>query len=395
MSSPALQLDAVVEILRKAGLVTEVHGTGDVSLLGASQDSRTVRAGDLFLAWRGVDADAHDFVAAAAEAGAVAAVVERFVPEAAVPQVRVTDGRLAAALAADALHGSPWRQLFTCGITGTNGKTTTALLTRHLLGMRGSAAAIGTLGVVGADGQVLPETEGLTTPGPVALSGWLRKLVDDDFRSVTLEASSHALDQRRLDGMRFDVAVFTNFGGDHLDYHGDADAYLTSKARLVELLAPSGAAVVNADDAAWAALADAARGGVGPGRRRFVTFAIDVAADVRASGVVLLPSGARFTLHHEGGSVDVLLPLPGRFNVENALAAAAVGLVSGLSLQEVAAGLERAPQVPGRLEVLCREPFTVAVDFAHTADALARVLTAVRPLVRGRLIVLFGAGGDR
>ena len=188
--------------------------------------------GELFLAWEGTAHDAHDFVAVAAAAGAVAAVVERPL-EVAIPQLVVTDGRRAAALAADAVLGSPWRDLFTVGITGTNGKTTTALLARHLLGRRAPAAAIGTLGVVDADG-VRPGTEGLTTPGPVQVAVWLWELAHGGVEAVVMEASSHALEQRRLDGVRYDVGVFTNLSQDHLDYHRDLASYYGAKAHLVE-----------------------------------------------------------------------------------------------------------------------------------------------------------------
>jgi UDP-N-acetylmuramoyl-L-alanyl-D-glutamate--2,6-diaminopimelate ligase len=376
----------VAAVLRAAGLLRETVGPVDVPIAGVSQDSRTVAAGDLFLAWAGVERDAHAFVPEAARAGAVAAVVERPVPEAHIPQLVVSDGRLAGALAADAVLGSPWKDLFLVAVTGTNGKTTTTLILRHVLLHRGPAAAIGTLGLVQPDGSVRAGTEGLTTPGPVQLATWLRALVDEGVTGLAMEASSHALAQRRLDALRVNVAVFTNLTQDHLDYHADLDDYFRAKARLVELLDENGTVVANACDPAWQRL---------PPHPRHVTFGVDVDADVRASAVELRPRGSRFLLGFAGESISVELPLPGRFNVENALGAAAAALVAGVPLRVVAERLRTAPQVPGRLEVVVREPYTVLIDFAHTPAALAGVLDALRPLVGGRLVVLFGAGGDR
>lgn len=386
MSRAPFPLERVASVLRASGLLTGVVGRADVEVLGVSQDSRTVVPGDLFLAWVGLERDAHAFLPDAVRAGAVAAVVERPVPEAAVPQLVVGDGRLAAALAADAVLGSPWRDLFVVAVTGTNGKTTTALILRHVLLDLGPAAAMGTLGLVEPDGSVRPGTEGLTTPGPVQLGTWLRSLVDAGVRSLTMEASSHALAQRRLDAIRVDVAVFTNLTQDHLDYHLDLEDYFRAKARLVDLLDEDGTVVLNAGDPAWQRL---------PARPRRITFAVEGDADVRAVDVGLRAGGSSFRLAFRGDTAAVELPLPGRFNVENALGAAAAALVAGLPLGLVAERLGSAPQVPGRLEVVIPEPYAVLIDFAHTPDALRGVLETLRPLVRGRLVVLFGAGGDR
>jgi UDP-N-acetylmuramoyl-L-alanyl-D-glutamate--2,6-diaminopimelate ligase len=271
-------------------------------------------------------------------------------------------------------------------VTGTNGKTTTTLILRHVLLELGPAATVGTLGLVEPDGSVRPGTEGLTTPGPVQLATWLRSLVDGGVRSLTMEASSHALAQRRLDALRVDVAVFTNLTQDHLDYHKDLDDYFSAKARLVDLLSEAGTVVLNAGDPAWRRL---------PAHRRRVTFGVEMEADVVADELELGARGSRFRIRYRGESALVELPLPGRFNVENALGAAAAALVAGIPLRVVAERLRTAPQVPGRLEVVVPEPYTVLIDFAHTPAALAGVLDAIRPLVRGQLVVLFGAGGDR
>ncbi len=338
----------LVELLREAGLLRSTSGDLDVEVRGVAQDSREVAPGDLFLAWRGAQHDAHDFLEAAEAAGAVGAVVEVLHPGLGIPQIEVEDGRLAAALVADAVAGSPWREMFVAGITGTNGKTTTAILARHLLRVRGQAGAIGTLGLVEAGGGVRPGTEALTTPGPVRVAAWLRDFRDAGVRAVVLEASSHALEQKRLHGVRFDAAVFTNLGRDHLDYHRTREEYRRAKLLLRELLKPGGVAVVNGSDPAWE--------GLGLPPERLLTFAVEGEAELRATEVEVHPGGSRFTLRHRGEEVPVALPLLGRFNVENALAAAGVALVAGLSLPEVAAALESAPSVPGRLEVVRAKP---------------------------------------
>jgi UDP-N-acetylmuramoyl-L-alanyl-D-glutamate--2,6-diaminopimelate ligase len=385
MTEPARTLDAVSDVLRSAHLLQERLGSGDVSLSGVTADSRTVREGDLFLAWKGTASDAHDYVAAAAERGAVAAVVERPV-EAALPQLVVHNGRRAAALAAEAVYGMPSAEMTTVGVTGTNGKTTTALMIRHLLAAEMETAVIGTLGLVDAHG-VRPGTEGLTTPGPVQVAVWLRELADGGMGAVILEASSHALSQHRLDGVSFDVGVFTNLSQDHLDYHGTVAEYGAAKARLVDLVAPGGTLVVNAEDPAWRSL---------PSEGRTVaTYGMSSGADIVASDVTLTSSGSVFTLTADGSEHTVRLPLLGRYNVENALAAIAAARALGLPIATILGRLAGVPQVPGRLEVVVQEPFTVLIDFAHTPAALDGMLQALRPLTDGRLVVLFGAGGDR
>ncbi|MDE2876723.1 MAG: UDP-N-acetylmuramoyl-L-alanyl-D-glutamate--2,6-diaminopimelate ligase [Gemmatimonadota bacterium] len=385
-----MSVSQVVAALEGAGVavgpVTPARrGVGRVRVAGVQQDSRRVEPGDLFVAWSGAVHDAHDYVAGAADAGAAAAIVERPVPGASLPQIQVDNARLAAAVASVFVAGSPWRNLDTVGVTGTNGKTTTALLLRGLLGQRAPTAAIGTLGVTGPDGRVQEGTEGLTTPGPVQLSDWLSSLVRAGVSRVVLESSSHALDQFRLDGLRFDVAAFTNLTRDHLDYHGTLESYLAAKARLLELGRTGCTAVINADDPAWNALKP--RGPV-------ITYGLGPAA-LRALDVGMSVRGSFFHLAWNGRTVPVTLPLPGGFNVSNALCAAACALVLGHSLDDVADGLGEAAPVTGRLEFVVREPFQVLIDFAHTPDALEKVLAAVRPLVSGRVIVVFGAGGDR
>jgi UDP-N-acetylmuramoyl-L-alanyl-D-glutamate--2,6-diaminopimelate ligase len=296
------------------------------------------------------------------------------------------DVRIRNAEAAVERYGEPSRSLRVVGVTGTNGKTTTVNILRGLLDEPGArSASIGTLGVlVGPDGEAIPGGLGLTTPGPEELQRVLRVLVDQGIRTVVMEVSSHALDQRRIHGVSLDAAVFTNLTRDHLDYHKTTEAYFTAKAQLIGYLKPDGVAVVNADDAVWEGL---------PRASRRLTFGVR-AGDVRASELVYGNQGSEWTLRYGDTAARVQLPLLGDFNVSNALGAAAAVLAVRGAVPDVAARLSRVPQVPGRLEVIAEAP-TVLRDYAHTPDALERAFGAVRPFTKGRLIVVFGAGGDR
>jgi UDP-N-acetylmuramoyl-L-alanyl-D-glutamate--2,6-diaminopimelate ligase len=399
MDSPGLPLSDVARRLEGENLLVETRGFQDIAIDGVSQDSRSTLPGNLFLAWKGVDHDAHDYVGQAVEAGATAVVLEKFIPDLDVPQLRVSNGRKAGALASDEVHGSPWTDLFLAGVTGTNGKTTVAYLARHLLQTRGPSRAFGTLGLVEETGRVRAGTEGLTTPGPVQISQWLREMVDDDVVHVAFEASSHALAQHRMDGVQLDVAAATNLSQDHLDYHTDLEEYRAAKARIFDLLKPEAWAIVNRDESAWDSLVTpegrTLSFNIGGGEGDPGIGPADYQHHLSSSEPELRPDGARFELRYGPDRASVDLPLLGRFNVENALAAAGVALFAGLGVDEIAWGLSQAPQIPGRLERISTEPVAVFIDFAHTPDALERVLGTLRPLVAGRLLVLFGAGGDR
>jgi UDP-N-acetylmuramoyl-L-alanyl-D-glutamate--2,6-diaminopimelate ligase len=396
---PPASLELLTDVVRRAGVSAQLRGSADVRVSAASDDSRSLSEGELFLARRGTRSDAHDHVAEAVRKGAVAAVVERYV-DVAVPQLRVSDGRRAAAVIAHFLEGEPSRRMRVTAVTGTNGKTTSTLLIRHILAAEGPAATIGTLGLVGPDGSVRPGSEGLTTPGPVRIARFLHELVDEGVTAVTLEASSIALEQRRLDGIEVSVAVFTNFTQDHLDYHGTLEAYREAKARLLLLVGGGGGVVVNGEAMAWAELppidsrllVSRFEEGSAPGRPACLGA---TAPDLVARDVALTGEGSRFRVRWGGDEATVSLPLLGRFNVENALSALGAALLLGVSLAEGARRLSDAPAPVGRMEVTVREPVPVILDYAHTPDALRRVLEAVRPLYSGRVILVFGAGGDR
>ncbi len=385
--SRSASVEQLALVLESAGLLAARRGALPARVAGITDDSRAVVRGGAFVAVRGTQRDGHAFLDAAAQAGAALAIVEDAAATP-LPALVVRDARRAAAVAAAAYYGDPAKFLRLVGVTGTNGKTTTVSMLRHLLDAPGArAASIGTLGVlVGSAGDPLPGGGGLTTPGPIELQRLLRALVDAGVKSVAMEASSHALDQGRVEGLRFAAAVFTNLTRDHLDYHQTFEAYFRAKALLVSCLTGEGVLVFNADDPAWKQL---------PSTPRHLTFAVHAAgADVRAESVTFHPRGSRWTLAHGARRADVTLPLIGDFNVANALAAAAAGLAVGLDVGTLAERLATLPQVPGRLEILSEHP-TVLRDYAHTPDALERALLALRPFTPGRLITLFGCGGDR
>jgi UDP-N-acetylmuramoyl-L-alanyl-D-glutamate--2,6-diaminopimelate ligase len=378
--------DKITGALKRAGLLEGVRGNLPESFETICDDSRQVVNDALFIAVRGSARDGHDFLAKAAELGASAAMVED-PSRNALPAIIVREGRKAAAIAAGAAYDDPSRELRMIGITGTNGKSTTAGILRHMLDRPGSrAASIGTLGVLfGSEAQVVPGGAELTTPGPVELQRVLRELVNRGVKTVAMEVSSHSLDQRRIDGLLFDAAVFTNLTRDHLDYHKTMKAYFEAKALLMDYLKPDATAAVNVDDSNWNAL---------PNSGKKIGFGLSPRADVRAIDVSFSPSGSEWNLRYKAKSVNVTLPLIGDVNVHNALGSAAVGITFGLSLEEIAASLAVLPQVPGRLEVISRKP-TVLRDYAHTPDAIGRALAAIRPFTQGRLILVFGCGGDR
>jgi UDP-N-acetylmuramoyl-L-alanyl-D-glutamate--2,6-diaminopimelate ligase len=387
-TSTRIALDTIAGALERAGLLVERRGVLPELVNGVSDDSRAVSPGSLFVAVRGSQREGHEYLDAAAGRGAVAAIVED-ASRTTLPALVVQRGREAAAVAAAAAYGEPAERLSLVGVTGTNGKTTTVGILRHLLDRpERPSASIGTLGVLrGSEGVAVDGGGGLTTPGPVELQRVFRTLVDDGVRTVAMEVSSHSLDQRRIEGTRFDAAVFTNLTRDHLDYHQTMDAYRTAKARLLDYLAPDGVAVVNADDEAWAALGAAPRALTYSTRSARADFSV---VDARFDA-----DGSDLTLRAGDQSARARLPLIGDFNVSNAAAACAVAWALGMPLAEVAVRLESLPQVPGRLERIHTRP-TVLRDYAHTPDALERAIAAVRPFAgAGRVIVVFGCGGDR
>ncbi len=381
---PAPTLDQLLAALARADLLASAPDQRP-ELRGISTDSRMVRPGDLYVAVRGTQFDGHRFAADAVQRGAVLVAGETAMDSGA-PELIVRDGFRAAVTLAREWFGNPAAGLVLVGITGTNGKTTTTGLVRHILNQSGTAASLGTLGAFDGAGQAVPSTAGsLTTPGPVDLMATLAELRHRGTTHVAMEASSHSLDQRRLEGMTFAAGVFTNLTRDHLDYHETMDRYRDAKLRLVDYLGLRGTAVLNADDPAWVRVS----------APRTITFGITAAADLRAADLRLEAGGSRFRLAGRFGNAEVALPLLGDFNVANALAAAGAGLALDLPLSSIASRLSESPQVPGRMERIATRPCVVLRDYAHTPDALERALLTLDPLTSRRVIVVFGCGGDR
>ena len=382
----SISVKAIKTALSEHGLLGGVNGELPESASGIADDSRKVEPGYIFIAIRGSTSDGHDHLASAARRGAKLAIVQD-PSRTTLPSLTVREGRRGAALAASVAYGEPSKKLRLLGVTGTNGKTTTTSIIRHLFDDgHGSSASIGTLGILlGSEAAVLPGGSGLTTPGPVELQRVLRELTDRRVHTVAMEVSSHSLDQRRVDGLEFDVVVFTNLTRDHLDYHGTMEKYLQAKALLLDYQKPGGTAVINADAEEWRALKL---------RARPITFGVHAPADIRAENIRFTSEGSEWTLVTPRESADVRLPLIGDVNVENALAAAASAFALGQSANVIAERLGNVPQVAGRLEIISTRP-TVLRDYAHTPDALERSLKTARAFTRGKLIVVFGCGGDR
>ena len=375
------------ELLCSAGVDAERYGR-DVSVRGVCDDSRRCGRDDCFVAVRGVHVDGHAYVADAIRAGSTAVVCEdpAGVPKG-VAYATVADTAAAAGRLAQAALDWPCRKLTCIAVTGTNGKSTVTHLIRSVLQSAGHAP--GLLGTITYETGRRIVPAGTTTPGAVELAALTEEMRAVGRTHLVMEASSHALHQRRTDGIEFDVGVFTNLSGDHLDYHGTMENYLAAKRRLFESLGDSATAVLNRDDPYSEALAAATAA-------RVVWYGLSPASDVRARIERIDAAGAQFALSDGEGEATARTPLIGRHNVLNCLAAAGACVTLGVPLAQVAAAIEQVERVPGRLErVAAQAPFDVFVDYAHTDDALRNVLSSLRPITRGRILVAFGCGGDR
>ncbi len=374
--------------------VLEVFHDSPVDVSDVTHDSRAVRPGGLFCCFRGAHRDGHDFAAEAIGNGAVALLVEREV-ELPTPQARVRSVRHVAGPVAARVHGNPSHQVPVVGITGTNGKTTTTFLLEAILAEAGHhPALVGTAGVR-LDGASVG-TASFTTPEAPDLQRTLADLVARGADIVAMEVSSHALAERRVDGTRFAAVGFTNLTHEHLDYHGTIDEYFEAKARLFTSEFAS-TAVINIDDEHGNALvARATADGLD-----VVLFGIDPVGEsaiprLMATDLRLDPTGTRFRLTLDGERVELRLPIAGSFNVANALAASGLAAVVGVGLEVIAAGLSRAHGIPGRFEsVGPGVPIGVLVDYAHTPAGITTVLAAARESCEGRIVAVFGCGGDR
>jgi UDP-N-acetylmuramoyl-L-alanyl-D-glutamate--2,6-diaminopimelate ligase len=358
----------------------------DVMISGVSDDSRSVAPGDLFIAVAGAASDGHAHAAVAVAAGAVAVLAERPLPELSVPVLVVDDLKRRRGRIAARLYGNPAAELALVGITGTNGKTSIASYVAELAErLDPPAGYIGTIGW-GRPGAL--EASSLTTESAIVIQRRLAALRDAGCRWVAMEVSSHALDQDRVAGCEFDYAVFSNLSRDHLDYHGDLVRYGEAKARLFRMPGLK-AIVVNTDDALGRRLAEAAAPGVD-----VIGYGVAAPAALGWEDLEFHAGGVRGRLHTPWGDSAFELPLYGSFSVANAAAALAVLCHAGHELTEVVAGLAGLRSVPGRMEFFPGRP-TIVVDYAHTPDALDKVLDALRPHVAGRLVCVCGCGGDR
>jgi len=375
----AMRLDQLARDLASSELIGD-PGTEIGSL---AFDNRKVTPGALFFCVRGLASDGHDFAPAAVEAGAAALVCERRL-ELEVPQLVVADSRSAMAEVAATFNGDPTAEMKLAGITGTNGKTTTAFLLRDILEHAGVPS-----GLMGTVKQVIGGVEEevvRTTPEAIDLQASFRRMLDAGDEACVIEVSSHAMVMHRADAIDFDLAIFTNLTQDHLDFHADMEDYFQAK-RLLFAAGP-GAAVVNVDDEYGQRLAT---------EFDCLTYSANgQAADYSAVDVSFDAAGASFTVQSEHGDLSVRTGLPGSFNVANALAALAGAISLGIDPDEAAEGLEGAARVPGRFEPIDEgQQFAVLVDYAHTPDSVENVLRAARGLTQGRLIAIVGAGGDR
>jgi UDP-N-acetylmuramoyl-L-alanyl-D-glutamate--2,6-diaminopimelate ligase len=375
--------------LRRLFASASFVGCGDIAVSDVTADSRACRPGSLFAAFPGTVADGVDFIDEAIGRGATAVLLERPLTTARVPQCIVPDVRRAFAGICDALYGYPSRRLGIVGVTGTNGKTTVTWLVRSILEAAGWPTAL--LGTIEYSDGIESEPATLTTPCAKTISRWLATAAARATQYAAIELSSHALDQSRAASTLLDVAIVTNITHDHFDYHGNFEAYRASKARILDQLKRRGLVVLNADDPGSADIAAHTSNGT-----QVKTYGLDRDAHVTAEQIQLTPRGSMFRLRTSVNAVDVRTHLIGRHNVANCLAAAVAAMHVGVSVNEIAEGIEALEFVPGRMErVESDRPFQVYVDYAHTEDALRRAVAAVREVTDGRVLCVFGAGGNR
>lgn len=383
----------LARLIEQLGPLVVASQATDAALLdrlvkAITYDSRRVAPGSVFVALHGLVADGNAFVPQAISRGAIA-IVSEAAPRAnvQVPWLRVSDARAALATIADVFFGHPSRDMAVAGVTGTNGKTTTAYLLSAIFGQAGVKCGLaGTILYRVGDEE---RAASRTTPEASDMQQILREMADRGCGACVMEVSSHALALKRADGIRFRAAIFTNLTRDHLDFHGDMDSYFASKRRLFDLLPEDGVGVVNVDDPRGRALLDV--------KRRIVTYAIDRPADVAAGPLSFSLRGLQFQISTPCGRVDISSRLVGRPNVYNILAATAAAVALELPVGAIERGVASLAGVPGRFEIVSTESdgITVVVDYAHTDDALKNLLETARPLAAKRLITVFGCGGDR
>ncbi|HTP12866.1 MAG TPA: UDP-N-acetylmuramoyl-L-alanyl-D-glutamate--2,6-diaminopimelate ligase, partial [Bacteroidota bacterium] len=397
-----MKLSALLEGVQVTKMFQLVYGrmvvTQDIDIQKIEYDSRKVGPRDCFVAIHGTGTDGHNFVGAAIERGASVVVLENdgvlpdsYFMHAGTAKIVVPDSRKALAILSANYYGHPSKAMKLVGVTGTNGKTTTTHLVRSIFEAAGvKTGLIGTIEYRVGD-TVIPATH--TTPESLELNALFADMRRQGCTAVSMEVSSHALHQSRAYGLAFDAGVFTNLTQDHLDYHGTMDAYLQAKKILFDSLASSAYAVTNIDDPNGSAI-------VGTTHAARLTYSATKQADVRAEKIDLRIEGTRFTAVHDNESTTISSPLVGRFNVYNMLAAFSAGIALGIPKETIRKGIERIQSVRGRFErISSPDGWTVIVDYAHTPDALEKCLLTIHDVLpsknRGKIITVFGAGGDR
>ena len=367
------------------GIDHEIRGAGDPDITSICYDSRKAEKGCLFFCITGFETDGHRYAPMAEEKGAAAIVVTRFLDGIGIPQVKVPDDRKAMALISENFYGKPYEKLTVIGITGTKGKTSTSYMVKSILEKAGhKTGLIGTISYMIGD-KVIPAAH--TTPEAPELQKMLREMLDDGADSVVMEVSSSALVFDRVYGMHFDAGVYTNLSQDHLDIHKDFEHYAKAKQMLFGI---SGKSIINTDDAWSGTMKEGVKG-------ELLTYSLMGDADFAAKDIRLDVSGTEFTLGWNGNEKKIDLMIPGRFMVYNALAAAAACLSLGVDIEDVASGILDVKGVAGRFEKLDTKgrDFSVILDYAHTPDSLKNILESVRHFSKGRVVCLFGCGGNR
>ena len=365
--------------------VKKVIGNEEINISGITFDSREVKAGYLFICIPGFKVDGHDFAAQAIDKGAVALLAEHEIEGIGATTVIVEDSRKETSTIAANFYDHPYKNLKIVGITGTNGKTTTTYLIKSILESYGKKVGlIGTNQNLIGD-MVLPSQH--TTPDVIELMELLSKMIEEEAEYVVMEVSSHSLALNRVSTCDFTVGAFTNITQDHLDFHETMENYLEAKSKLFSL---SKVAVINNDTDVAPYLIDKAQG------CQIITYGKEKPADVFAENIKLLGNGIEFDLVYNGNKQKMSLNIPGEFSVYNALTAISCSIGLGISLSEIAKGLKDAEGVKGRIEVVkTNTPYTVIIDYAHTPDGLLNIINAIRGFAKGRIITLFGCGGDR
>lgn len=361
-----------------------VNGDQNAEISGIAYDSRRVKPGDLFVCIKGFKVDGHEFISQAIGQGAAAVIVEKEVEDVKVPMIKVKNSRRALALISAAFFSNPSSKFKLIGVTGTNGKTTTTYLIKTILEQGGSKVGlIGTNQNMIGD-KVLPAER--TTPESLELQQLFSDMVKEKVDYVVMEVSSHSLELNRVDGCNFEIGIFTNITQDHLDFHVTMENYLKAKTTLFKRCKKG---IINIDDSSSEYI-------LNNGTCEMITFGIDKEADIHAKDIEISEKGVKFDVDTPYGSKFIELGIPGRFSVYNALGSIGACLALGISLEQIQQGLKQAKGVPGRAQIVeTGKDFTVLIDYAHTPDGLENILNTVNGFAKGRVVTLFGCGGDR